>query len=175
MTASGPGGGLSVLLDSDIDDYFASAINSYGFEVMIHDSDDYPDMNAEINYIEANSEAYLSVTPEATYTEIEAVADRIDVKYCYDDDEIQLQVLRKYSYTNCMSECRRLIAFLLCKCVPHNYPRNGTFAICELDQMSCIFRNKRKFVSVALDSFTFQSTDKPHFQIFWAMPILRQM
>lgn len=143
--ASGRDSGLTVLLNPDVKDYYASTFSGYGFEVMIHESYDYPDWNSEIKYIPTDSEAFISVIPETTYSEVEVEESDISSRLCYGIDEVKLYVLRKYSDNNCMAECRRMIAVQRCNCVPFNYARNGTFQVCNLIQMECIFNISREF------------------------------
>lgn len=41
-----------------------------------------------------------------------------------------------------MAECRSLIAFERCGCVPYLMPNNGSFPTCEMDKLNCIQVNK---------------------------------
>lgn len=63
VTACGFQTGLSVIMSPESDDYHTTVIGSYGFRVLIHDSYDYPDHNAEIKIITSRMESFLSVSP----------------------------------------------------------------------------------------------------------------
>lgn len=65
-----------------------------------------------------------------------------ETRDCYGSDEKKLSVFQKYSYVNCMAECRSAVAFERCGCVPYLMPNNGSYPNCELDKLGCIQLNK---------------------------------
>lgn len=138
VTTSGPFSALSVVLNPLADDYVYTSVNMRGFRVIVHDSYDYPELNSPNVFIQEGFVSYLGVMPESTYSKSEIYNKDILIRQCYADTEIKLNVMRRYSFINCMVECRRLIAFNACKCIPYNYPRNGSLPTCTAVKQRCI-------------------------------------
>lgn len=144
VTTSGPYSALSVVLNPMSDDYFYSSYKMKGFRVIVHDSYDFPELNSPNTFIQENYVSYLGVMPESTYSKSEIYSKEIMIRQCYDENEIDLNVMKRYSFINCMVECRRLLAYQLCDCIPYNYPRNGTLPICNAVQQACVAKNTGK-------------------------------
>lgn len=53
-----------------------------------------------------------------------------------------MSVLQKYSYVNCLAECRSKIIFELCGCIPYNFPNNGSKPTCKMNQLRCVTNNR---------------------------------
>lgn len=86
--------------------------------------------------------AYVTVYPETTYSTSAVRQLAPDVRYCYFHDEHRLNHLQRYSYVNCLAECRTEIAYRLCGCVPYFLPNNGSYRICEMNEMECVRENR---------------------------------
>lgn len=84
--------------------------------------------------------AYL--IPEATYYTDDVAALAPEVRDCYGPGDKKLKVFQRYSFVNCMAECRSRVAFQSCGCVPYLMPNNGSYPTCELDKLGCIQTNK---------------------------------
>ena len=52
-----------------------------------------------------------------------------DLRNCLKSDERNMDTFSKYSYVNCVAECRSAIVNFYCNCVPYNLPNNGTSKI----------------------------------------------
>lgn len=144
VPTSGPFSALTVVLDPLHDDYFYTGVSMEGFRVIVHDSYDYPEINSPNLFIQSEYVSYVSVMPESTYSRAEIYNKDINIRQCYADTEIRLNVMRNYSFINCMVECRRLIAFKACTCIPYNYPRNGSLPVCNAVRQRCIMKINRK-------------------------------
>ena len=107
----------------------ASSVNQliswFYFQVAIHESYNFHDDNSDIKYISNGTEVFISVQPESTYSTSNILHLPSDERDCAFDNEIQLATMQKYTYTNCMAECRSKLYLKLCECVPHNLPNNG--------------------------------------------------
>lgn len=147
VTTSGQFAGLTVVLNPLSDDYFYSTFKTKGFRVIIHDSYNFPDINSPNIFAQDNYVSFIGIMPELTYSKDEIYTKEVKLRECYADDEINLNVMRRYSYINCMVECRRLIAYKFCECVPYNYPRNWTLPTCSAVQQRCIMSHIRKLRS----------------------------
>jgi len=115
-------------------------------QTMIHYSYDYPDFNAESQLIQLGTEHLISVKPALMYSKEEVKNLAISTRNCIFDDEadeiynIKKRHLNfaKYSYHNCLVECRASIAKAKCGCIPYYFPQNSEYKI------SNIIENKRK-------------------------------
>lgn len=144
VSAVGYNSGLSVLLQPMIADYFATSFSSYGFRLIIHDPYDFPDFNSPNVFTQKSAEALISVTPEMTYSLQEVYREDVETRRCYKYDEIRMNAMSRYSFINCVAECRRLILAEACGCVPYNMPRNYSIRVCQLSDMRCYRANGGK-------------------------------
>ncbi|XP_055691230.1 sodium channel protein Nach-like [Lutzomyia longipalpis] len=149
VTACGHQTGLTVIVSPDLEDYHTTILGSSGFRVMIHNSYDLVDDNAEMKIIAPRLEAFLSVAPEATYATNDVLRLPVSVRNCLTSTEVKMSTVRKYSYLNCMAECRSEIAEKLCGCVPPNFPNNGSKRFCEMHDLDCIVQNKNIYSGAA--------------------------
>lgn len=145
VTACGSQTGITALLNPQITDYHTTFFSSYGFRVFIHDAYDYVDNNAETKALSLKMMSLLSVTPESTYSTDDVRKLPIDVRQCLMADEKKLKVMQSYSFANCMAECRSSMVFKLCGCVPYHMLNNGSYAVCEMNQIMCVIENQCVF------------------------------
>lgn len=75
--------------------------------------------------VTSNLEAFISIAPEATYSTDSVKNLKVEDRKCYFDDEFKLGYLNKYTFFNCMAECRSKIVYDNCGCVPYTFPNNG--------------------------------------------------
>ncbi|XP_053673786.1 sodium channel protein Nach-like [Anopheles nili] len=140
VMASGFQTGLSILLQPSVEDYHSTDVAAYGFKLLIHGSYDYPDNDAEIKLILAGTESFVTLKPTATYATRDALGVEPTVRNCFDRSERVLTVLQRYSYVNCMVECRAATIHARCGCVPYHLPNNGSLRNCEVRDMECLMR-----------------------------------
>lgn len=70
-------------------------------------------------------EAFISLSPESTYSTPAVFRLPVDKRDCLFETEVKLGVFQRYSYINCLAECRSELVFNLCGCVPYQLPNNG--------------------------------------------------
>lgn len=138
VSACGFQTGLSVILNPNTELYTAATISTYGFRVMVHDAYSIADNNAETKMVQAGMEAYISVIPEATYSTKEVQEKELDVRNCFKSGEVKLSTMARYTYINCLAECRQQIVYRACGCIPYRFPNNGTIPVCQVNQMDCV-------------------------------------
>uniref|UniRef100_A0A182PB08 Sodium channel protein Nach n=1 Tax=Anopheles epiroticus TaxID=199890 RepID=A0A182PB08_9DIPT len=146
VMASGFQTGLSILLQPSSEDYHSTDVASYGFKVMIHNSYDYPDNDAEIKLLLAGTESFITLRPTSTYATADALTFAPSVRNCYTRHERVLTVLQRYSYVNCMVECRTASLYARCGCVPYHLPNNGSLRNCEMKDMECVVRARQLYL-----------------------------
>lgn len=129
VTACGFQTGLSVLARTHSSDYFGTFLSTYGFRFMLGNSYDFQDENAETKFLNTDLEALINISPESTYSTSAIRRLPTHERNCLFSDEHQLNVMQKYTYTNCMAECRSTLIYNLCGCIPHSLPNNGCIEI----------------------------------------------
>ncbi|KAG4071872.1 hypothetical protein HA402_006033 [Bradysia odoriphaga] len=149
VTACGYLTGLTFLAKPFVQDYHSSYLSSMGFRVYIHNSYDYPDDNAETKTVGAKLEAFISLSPESTYSTPSVYNLPLKDRDCYFPKEGKMNTMSRYSYVNCMAECRSNLIYELCGCVPFEFPNNGTLPTCGMDKVECVTEHKQ-FYSGAL-------------------------
>lgn len=125
VTACGFQTGLTVLVRSMIHDYHTTFFSSYGVRIFVHDPYDFLDDNAETKAVSAKMEAFMSLSPESTYSTTAVGRLAIPLRNCLFVNEKRLNVFQRYSYVNCLAECRSDMILELCGCIPHHLPNNG--------------------------------------------------
>jgi len=106
---------------------------------MIHYSYDYPNFNAKTHLIQSNTQYFISVNPALMRSKEEMRDLAISTRKCIFNDEAD-EVLYanvkernltfiKYSYLNCLAECRASIAKAKCGCIPYYYPQNSEYKV----------------------------------------------
>lgn len=104
---------------------------------MLHYPYDYPDYNAENKLVGMNYQVFLSISPEETYSTPEVRALAVKTRDCVFSDERTLDqdddinrlnfTYAKYTFKNCMAECRATTIKAKCGCVPYYYQQQGRF------------------------------------------------
>lgn len=56
-----------------------------------------------------------------------------------------MDVFQRYTYVNCMAECRSALINEFCGCVPYNLPSNGSYPKCKVAQLKCVRTNSIRF------------------------------
>lgn len=136
--------GLAVLLNVNTEDYFAQYLPTPGVQILVHDSYDYADENAELQFVQYGSEAFIEVNPESIYSTDNVKSLSFENRLCFFDDEWKLEMFKKFSYVNCMAECRAKLFYRICNCVPSNLPQNSSMILCDMSQALCILESHGK-------------------------------
>ncbi|XP_069672052.1 sodium channel protein Nach-like [Periplaneta americana] len=138
--------GLSVVVRSNTDEYYAMNLASFGVKVLVHDPYDYPDVNTVKKFVPLRSDLFFSIPPWVTYSTPEVrdipIKNR-GLRGCLFPDEVELRKMKSYSYNNCITECRENYTIQICGCTPFYYPNNGGYRICNLTDVPCLAKNKR--------------------------------
>lgn len=111
-------------------------------QIFIHNSYDFPDENSEIKTVTAKLEAFISLSPESTYSTPSVYRLPTQDRNCYFTKEIRLNVMQQYTYINCMAECRSELLYKACGCIPYGYPNNGSIQTCGMNNITCVQSHK---------------------------------
>lgn len=159
VTGCGYPTGLSILINPFAFDYSASSFSSYGFRLLIHDSYTVPDENAETKIISSARESFVHINPESTYATYDINNLRIKERNCLFPYERRLTVMQRYSFTNCMWECRVNLIMKNCGCVPHSLANNGSYPVCDVGDVKCVIKNRSGYYWDSYTYFIFRSNN----------------
>uniref|UniRef100_A0A182N7Q3 Uncharacterized protein n=1 Tax=Anopheles dirus TaxID=7168 RepID=A0A182N7Q3_9DIPT len=118
VTGIGKGEGLSVMLDVGENYYMASNRFSYGIEVFVHRSFDFPDFSDYTTIVERGKETDVSVLPTIVSASPSLRSVPLAIRGCAFDDEGNRSTSVPYTYSNCMNECEQRYIASVCKCIP---------------------------------------------------------
>lgn len=131
------GPGLTIMLKTDVDNYFCSSTNSAGFKISIADPLELPlgeglvtvlpGYKIEIALSPLVTDAKTSLTHETTAAS----------RWCHFSTERKLKFYRNYSLLNCLMECQINYTMEMCNCVPYYALSNRTSPICEQHHKAC--------------------------------------
>ncbi|XP_033606268.1 sodium channel protein Nach isoform X3 [Cryptotermes secundus] len=137
--------GLTVVLNTGQLEYFAPLDPLYGIRAVFHDPDDFPDAGLQMALIEP--QRLVSVMLEAQVVESMSDVRWISVqnRQCWFDDEVAVvHTSPKYSYYNCLTECRMKAFQDKCGCIPFFYPLfNDSSHVCTLQDTECLRQYRR--------------------------------
>lgn len=101
---------------------------------MLHHPYDYPDRSTEFKLVGLGVQAFLAISPEETYSTASVKELPIKVRDCIFFQEKLPDTLSamnknftwtKYSYVNCLNECRANTVLNRCGCIPYYIPQNS--------------------------------------------------
>lgn len=119
----GRGGGLSILLEPDLDEYFCTNTDSEGYIVSINVPLDFPRMRDNGIAIGTNKEVFINVNPEITMSDDSIKKFSLEKRKCYFGNEFKLPHYTKYTTSNCMDECIAVKTNRTCGCLRYYMPR----------------------------------------------------
>ncbi|XP_054744362.1 pickpocket protein 11-like [Anastrepha obliqua] len=144
--------GLTVLIDPQADDYYASEHKLAGYEIFALAPFEYVALNSQHQKAFVRDNIHIHLTPLVTYATKYVGGYALKQRRCYMPDEYKLITFSKYTQTNCFAECRSKKMLQLCGCVPPLWPRAANWAICTLTNASCVVANADKFTEMLLNS-----------------------
>nr|XP_032293688.1 pickpocket protein 11 [Drosophila virilis] len=145
VTGCGYPTGLSVLLDPLVEDYYATFFSGFGFRLLIHDAYNFPDENSETKVVTSTRESFVRINPESTYATKDIRQMDLRWRNCLFGTERKLDGLTRYSFINCMFECRMRMTLKLCGCLPSYLALNASMKVCGVLNFNCMIESKRLF------------------------------
>ncbi|XP_072930534.1 sodium channel protein Nach-like [Epargyreus clarus] len=129
---------LTVLLNTDPDDYYSSTVASQGSLVFVDNAYNIPDLDSPVRLVNPATEVLIALSPEGTYTTSGIKSFRPDQRQCYYSNEIQLGNFRRYSFHNCMAYQKIEIIRQMCDCVPFFFPMKEYHRTCNFHDVDCL-------------------------------------
>ncbi|ETN64081.1 hypothetical protein AND_004183 [Anopheles darlingi] len=118
VTGIGKGEGLSVLLDIGEAYYTASNRFTYGIEVFVHQSFDFPDASDYTAIVQRGMETDVSALPVIVSASPALRDVPLNIRGCAFSDEGNMTEALPYTFSNCMIECEQRYIAKICKCIP---------------------------------------------------------
>ncbi|KAL7011031.1 hypothetical protein ACKWTF_014064 [Chironomus riparius] len=81
-----------------------------------------------------NIDYEILITPEIYKSEDDLMDVDLKVRKCYFEGEKKLKYFKFYTQRNCELECLTINSWERCKCVPFDYIRNSSMAVCDFAQ-----------------------------------------
>jgi hypothetical protein len=91
----------------------------------VHNPYNYPSDNTDEMLLSTGRMMLVAVYPEILQTTADVREGSLQGRRCLLWEERVLRSLRRYSYSNCYSECRQNFSIHLCGCSPFYYPNPG--------------------------------------------------
>ncbi|CAG9854877.1 unnamed protein product [Phyllotreta striolata] len=149
VSACGYQTGLELLMVNEPRDYITSIIPTRGLQAMIHSPYDYPDWNSRFTLIQNKMINFVSIDPTKTYCSPRVTNLPVERRTCYFHFEKKMYYFNRYSFHNCMVECRMNLTLKLCNCVPFYFipiheVNHQLGRTCNLRDVPCLARNFKK-------------------------------
>ena len=138
VIASGHQAGLTLTLDSNLDDYAATTESFDGFKILLHKADDFPKVD-EHGFSAGPGMSVAVAVSLVTNKHTEAVA-RLDARQrnCHVKGDTELKYFRNYSESACMMECTVTEIIKRCRCLPYFFRQlDLQVPHCEIDSYPC--------------------------------------
>ncbi|KAI5647059.1 amiloride-sensitive sodium channel domain-containing protein [Phthorimaea operculella] len=129
---------LTVLLDTQPDDYYSSSVASQGALVFIDNAYNIADIDSPVRVVNPSSEVLIALSPERTYTTAGIRAFSPSERQCYFSDEVQIGNFRQYSYHNCIAHQRVDTIRTVCDCVPYYFQLKENARTCNFNDLDCL-------------------------------------
>ncbi|XP_054083516.1 pickpocket protein 11-like isoform X2 [Zeugodacus cucurbitae] len=130
--------GLTVLLDPQVEDYYASRNKFAGYQIYSRSASDFISINQPNEIVFPRREIYVHITPLITEVATAVKWHDLHLRRCYLPKERKLLAFDDYSQQNCFAECRSRRMVKICGCVPPLWPRAHNWTVCTLMQASCV-------------------------------------
>lgn len=98
---------------------------------MVHYSYDYPDFDASTKLVIIGKYSFLTVHPKERYSTENVRKLENTRRHCIFPNEgdqtatDNQEFFARYSYQNCLVECRANVIKAKCGCIPYYYPQNS--------------------------------------------------
>ncbi|CAG9854878.1 unnamed protein product [Phyllotreta striolata] len=140
--------GLILLIDNDIDDYYASSVPTLGHRIQIHDPYSFPDRNSRNSFSPASVLNVLSIFAQSTHSSEEVRKIPVKIRQCLFPDERKLHYFTRYTFANCLVEARMNLTKRICNCTPFFYFRqidSPDLRVCNLIDVPCLSKIESKY------------------------------
>lgn len=150
---TGPGSGLTVLLNTATRDYFYPIRSTTGYTVSVTNPASYVDENTgnvQRSLVPGRTEAFISLISRTVHASEEVASVQSLARMCMFENELPEQYGGHYSFNDCLTKCKIRNYIALCGCIPFNMPTNfpdfsdemRLHNRCNLVNLPCLHKNK---------------------------------
>ncbi|KAG5896889.1 hypothetical protein JTB14_033527 [Gonioctena quinquepunctata] len=164
VSACGYQTGLEVMVNNDPDDYLATFTPSIGQKILLHNPYDFPDWNVQVMVNQRKIVNLISISPTITYSTDSIQSLPVEIRKCLFPKEKALIYFAKYTYHNCMVECRMNLTLKQCHCIPVYISQEAVhtkYKLCSLRDIPCLNENF-DFISSSLPGFDHNFIDSSY-------------
>ncbi|CAH0716098.1 unnamed protein product, partial [Brenthis ino] len=131
---------LTLIVRTDPDDYYSTALASRGSLVFIDNAYNIPDMDSPARLVNPATEVMIAVSPERTYATAGIRSFKPHDRQCYYNDEVKIANFHHYSFHNCMALKKVQVLINKCDCIPFYFPQRDYNRICNFHDIECLER-----------------------------------
>lgn len=132
--------GLKIELFLDKSQYKTNIKINDGFEVLVRDGYDYPDMKMYANSLLVGDMLTIGLSPQVLKSDPEVKDVYEPIRGCWFTDEGNLESSYIYSFSSCLVECMARTINEFCKCVPYFYPLSSNELISRSSYFFVLFK-----------------------------------
>ncbi|KAF4525076.1 hypothetical protein B566_EDAN001990 [Ephemera danica] len=114
--------GLTIVVDTDINEYFCSSTASVGMKMLMHSPVETPKLSFFGFAIRPGTENFITIHPQVRRSSPRISKIALRKRHCYFSFERSLRYYRTYTQHNCMQECEANYTLSLCSCVLYHMP-----------------------------------------------------
>ncbi|KAG8035520.1 hypothetical protein G9C98_006966 [Cotesia typhae] len=116
--------GLTLVLDTNIKEYYCSSTASIGFKLLLHNPVETPKMTDFGFAISPGEETRIVITPRINTASLSILGIPSKKRKCFFNTERKLKYYRTYTQRNCLLECEANFTQQICNCVQYYMPTN---------------------------------------------------
>ncbi|CAG5077424.1 Similar to ppk28: Pickpocket protein 28 (Drosophila melanogaster) [Cotesia congregata] len=129
--------GLTLVLDTNIKEYYCSSTASVGFKLLLHNPVETPKM-ADFGFaISPGEETRIVITPRINTASLSILGIPRKKRKCFFNTERKLKYYRTYTQRNCLLECEANFTQQICNCVQYYMPKSANTQICGKKDDQC--------------------------------------
>ncbi|KZC12404.1 Sodium channel protein Nach, partial [Dufourea novaeangliae] len=135
--------GLTLVLDTDISEYYCSSSASVGFKMLLHNPVETPKIAEFAFTVTPGEETRIIVTPRISTASKSIISVPQRKRKCFFTSERKLRYYRTYTQKNCVLECEANFTQKICNCVQYYMPKSSNTPICEKKDDLCATNARR--------------------------------
>ncbi|XP_074108181.1 pickpocket protein 28 [Cotesia typhae] len=129
--------GLTLVLDTNIKEYYCSSTASIGFKLLLHNPVETPKMTDFGFAISPGEETRIVITPRINTASLSILGIPSKKRKCFFNTERKLKYYRTYTQRNCLLECEANFTQQICNCVQYYMPKSANTQICGKKDDQC--------------------------------------
>lgn len=138
-TGSGEEHGFMFFVNTEPEHYISSISKMPGTSIFIQNPDEYVGRPTQVFHIPTQYLLNVHLIPEILMADESIRHLSPSKRGCAFDEDNSLEFTQKYSYNQCLSECRFKVILKECKCIPFHFPHRGLLLPTKIKTHMLIF------------------------------------